>query len=328
MKYRQLGNTDLKISSIGFGTWGFANDPDAWVGATRESSELALLTALNQGLNFIDTARTYGNGLAEEWLGQILRQNPDYQPIIASKMFPLNQEWSGMKGVPIKEAFPKTHIIQQVDDSLRALKRDQLDVMYFHVWEDEWANDLEWQETISAITQAGKVHYWGISTNDYEPTNCLKACKTGLISVVMTIFNLFYQLPAQVLFPKARELGIGIVARVPLDEGGLSGKLNANSSFADGDFRQTYFSPKRLRELEEHLSQFRPLMNSYGVGSLPDLALRYILSFDEVTSTIPGMRKVEHVFDNTRVSDLPPLDKQLLEELQNHAWNRNFYDEE
>ncbi len=328
MQYRQLGKTDLKVSSIGFGTWGFANDEDAWVGATREESEKSLLTALDNGLNFIDTARTYGNGLAEKWLGEILHAHPQYQPIIASKMYPLNQEWSGMKGIPIDEAFPKSHIIKQVDESLLALKRDHLDLMYFHVWEDEWATQTEWQETIKLLTKAGKVRYWGISTNDFEPTNCLKACETGLISAVMTIFNLFYQEPIQTLFPKARALGIGIVARVPLDEGGLTGKFTPLTTFADGDFRQTYFSPNRLKQLEEHINKLKPLIDGEKIKSLPELALRFILSFDEISATVPGMKNPKHALENLRASDLPKLDEKLLIELSHHAWNRNFYDEE
>lgn len=326
MQYRQLGKTDLKVSSIGFGTWGFANDEDAWVGATRDESEKSLLTTLDNGLNFIDTARIYGSGLAEEWLGDILHNNPQYQPIIASKMYPLNQEWSGMKGVSISEAFPKTHIIKQVDESLIALKRDHLDLMYFHVWEDEWAQETEWQDTIQSLTKAGKVRYWGISTNDFEPTNCVKACETGLISTVMTIFNLFYQEPIQLLFPKAKELGIGVVARVPLDEGGLSGKFTSQTQFADGDFRQTYFSPDRLKELEKHVAKLQPFIDGQQIKNLPELALRFILSFDEISATVPGMRKSAHALENIKVADLPKLDLELIKQLSNHAWNRNFYD--
>jgi aryl-alcohol dehydrogenase-like predicted oxidoreductase len=325
MQYRQLGKTDLKVSSIGYGTWGFANDED-WKGATKEESEKALLTALDGGVNFIDTARTYGDGLSEEWIGNILQNNPHKEIIISSKIYPMNQEWSGMKGTPIKEAFPKSHIISQVDASLKALHRDYLDLMYFHVWEDEWASETEWQETIRELTKQGKVRYWGISTNDYEANNCLKACETGLISAVMTIFNLFYQEPIQTLFPKAKEMGIGVVARVPLDEGGLSGKLTTSTTFPNGDFRQTYFSPQRLKQLVEHVQKLQPFIDQMETKTLPELALRFILSFDEVSAAIPGMRNAKHASANIQISDLPKLGSEMLQELSAHTWNRNFYD--
>jgi len=325
MQYRILGKTGLMVSAIGFGTWSFANDPDAWVGATKKGSERSLLTALDAGINFIDTARIYGNGLAEQWLGEVLSKHR-YDTIIATKMYPLNQEWSGMKGIGICEAYPKKHIIEQVDESLRVLKRDTLDIMYFHVWEDEWARDSDWQETISELTRIGKVKNWGISTNDYDPTNCLKACETGLISVVMTIFNLFYQKPILDLFPKAKELNLGLVSRVPLDEGGLTGKFTPDTTFPDGDFRQNYFSPKRLLELQNHTDELMSFVDGKEIRSLSELALRFILSFDEVASTIPGMRKVSHVRENTHVADLPKLDRRILKDLGAYAWNRNFYD--
>lgn len=327
MQYKQLGKTDLLISTIGFGTWGFANDPDSWVGATKTESENALLTALDHGVNFIDTARIYGNGLAEEWLGEILKNNTHQPIIIASKIPPLNQEWSGMKGVSIQQAFPRQHIIDQVNQSLHALHREYLDLMYFHVWEDEWVNEPEWQETITSLTQAGKVKYWGVSTNDYEPTNGLAACKTGKISVLMTIFNLFYQEPIQTLFTQAEQEGIGIVARVPLDEGGLTGKFSPNTQFPDGDFRQTYFSPSRLIELEQHIQQFLPFIDGEDIETLPELALRFILSYPQISSTIPGMRNPSHAISNTVVADLPPLKSEMLAKLQQRAWNRNFYNE-
>lgn len=325
MQYRRLGKTNLMVSAIGYGTWGFANDPDTWVGATWKDSEQALRLALDNGLNFIDTARIYGNGLAEEWLGKILNQSHQ-DVIVASKMYPLNHQWSGMKDTRITDAFPKSHIINLVHQSLKALNREYLDVMYFHVWEDAWAHEEEWQDTVKNLTKEGKVRYWGISTNDFEPTNCLEACETGLISVVMTIFNLFYQEPVQLLFPIAKKLDLGVVARVPLDEGGLSGKLTPNTRFPDGDFRQIYFSPERLLQLEKHISKLQLHVDGKIIKSLPELALRYILSFLEISATVPGMRKAAHVQENLAVADQPLLDEQMLKELSLHAWNRNFYD--
>jgi aryl-alcohol dehydrogenase-like predicted oxidoreductase len=325
MQYRRLGKTELLVSALSFGTWGFANDPESWVGANKEQSTRALLTSFDQGINFIDTARVYGDGLAEEWIGEILQNHP-HDVFIASKIPPLNQQWSGMKGVPLDLVFPKNHIISQVNESLRALQTESIDLMYFHVWEDEWAEDWQWQTTIQELTQAGKVRFWGISTNDYQPTNCLKACQTGLISVVMTIFNLFYQQPISMLFPQARELDLGIVARVPLDEGGLTGKFHANTTFPPGDFRQHYFSPSRLMDLESHVQALQPFIRD-DIESIVDLALRYILSFPSISSASIGTRSSSHARSNAKIADKPSLSEAVLQELQKHAWNRNYYED-
>ncbi len=326
MQYRILGKTGLKVSSIGCGTWGFANDTDAWVGATKKESEAALFLALDQGVNFIDTARVYGEGLAEEWLGEMLQKTSQKQVLVATKMTPLNQQWSGMVGTPISEAFPKQHIIDQVDASLRALRRDYLDVVYFHVWEDEWSDVPSWKEAVTELTQAGKVRFWGISTNDFQPTNCLKACQTGLISVIMTIFNIFAQEPISELLPAVKKMNLGLVSRVPLDEGGLSGSYTHDTEFPEGDFRQTYFSKDRLVQLNKHLDALRPLIKKSNAKNVAEFALRYVLSFPEVTVAVPGMRRQKYVIANTKVSDLPPLPQGVLEEMPKHAWFRNFYD--
>lgn len=325
MKYRTLGKTNLQISEIGYGTWQFANDSEMWVGATREESERSLLTAIDSGVNFIDTARSYGDGLSEQWIGEIIKKRPNANLIIASKMYPMNWEWPAIKGVPMSEVFPKKHIIQLVDESLKTLDREYLDIMQFHVWQDDWVDENdEWKETIQDITKQGKVKFWGISTNNYEPTNCIEACKTGLISVVQTIFNLYHQSPSTEFFPFAKENAVGVIARVPLDEGGLTGNLHVDTQFEEGDFRKNYFTPERLTELEKRNSALMQFVTG-DIRTLPELALRYILTFDEVSTVIPGMRKLTHVQENIALTDKPKLSAQIMEQLKNHAWERNFY---
>lgn len=326
MKYRTLGKTNLKVSEVGYGTWQFANDDDCWVGASRKESEKSLLTAIDNGLNFIDSARSYGDGLAEKWIGEIIKNRSRGDLVIASKMHPMNWQWPARKGIDIQETFPKKHILEQVESSLKDLQTDYLDLIYFHVWQDYWIKENEWKETIQNLTKQGKVKYWGISTNNYEPTNCIKACDTGLITVVQTIFNIFCQEPVQTLFPYINENNIGLVARVPLDEGGLGGNFDKDTIFEKGDFRSSYFTKERLIELEKRLIPLKKLVDeSDEVESLPELALRFILSFSEVSSVIPGMRKTKHVLDNTTLSDKPRLLDNLLSELEKHSWERNFY---
>lgn len=248
MKYRKLGKTNLKVSEVGYGTWQFANDDECWVGATREESEASLLMAIDRGLNYIDTARSYGDGRAEKWIGEIIKKRPDKDLVISSKILPKNWQWPARKGTDIQEVFPKSHIIEQVEGSLKALDRDYLDVMLFHVWQDEWAEEDEWKKVAEDLTKQGKVKFWGISTNNHESTNCIKAADTGLITVIETIFNLFYQEPIDSLFPYVKKKNIGLVARVPLDEGGLTGNINSDTKFEKGDFRSSYFTKERLVE--------------------------------------------------------------------------------
>ncbi len=326
MQYRKLGQTNLQISEIGYGTWQFANDSNCWVGSTKKESERSLLYAIDHGLNFIDTARSYGDGLAEKWIGEIIKKRRDKKIIISSKMLPKNWQWPARSGTDIQDVFPKKHIIDQVDESLKELDAEVLDIMMFHVWLDEWATQEEWKETIQEITKAGKVKYWGISTNNHESTNCIKACETGLISVVETIFNIFYQEPINSLFPFINNNNIGLIARVPLDEGGLTGTINSKSTFSEGDFRRSYFSQDRLVELEQRIVKLKKIVDeSSEIESLTELALKFILHFDEVSTVIPGMRKLHHVEENLSVSMKSYLSDQLFEKLLIQSWNRNFY---
>lgn len=326
MNYRILGKTGLKVSEVGYGTWQFANDDECWVGATREESERSLLTAIDQGVNFIDTARVYGDGLSEKRIGEIIKQRPNSDLVIASKIYPLNFQWPARPGTDIQNVFPKSHIIELVESSLKTLDIEALDVMFFHVWLDEWVEQDEWKETIRKLTQEWKVKHRGISTNNHESTNCIKACDTGLISVIQTIFNVFFQEPVGSLFPYVKENNIGLVARVPLDEGGLSGNINAQSVFPEWDFRNSYFTAENLIELDRRVKALQQVVwESNEVESLAELALRYILSFEEVSSVIPGMRKLKHVEENIRVAGKGGLSAGLLEELKRHEWNRNFY---
>jgi len=211
-----------------------------------------------------------------------------------------------------------------VEDSLRSLGVDTIDLVQFHVWQDDFVDEDGWKKTIEKIMKSGKVKYWGISTNDYQPTNNLKALDTGLISTIQFIFNLFHQKPTQKLFPYVQEHNIGLIARVPLDEGGLSGNFNKNTKFEKGDLRSRYFKGDRLTELVTRTEKLKTLLGKEA-KNLPELDLRYILSFDDVSTVIPGMRKMNHVKANTSYSDGRKLSKKLLVELTKYSWERNFY---
>lgn len=332
MKYRTLGKTNLKVSEIGFGTWQLANDPGLWSGSTESESLACLKKYIEMGGNFIDTAWIYGYSdtnpnchPSEELIGKFLKETGCRDKvIIASKIPPKNMEWPAHRGKKIKEIFPADHIIKCVDDSLKSLGVDYIDLMQFHVWQDYFINDLEWQEVIKEITKSGKVRHWGISINDYQPSNCLKTLDSGLISTVQCIFNIFHQRPLSTLFLNAKKNNIGIIVRVPLDEGGLSGKFNKETTFSDGDFRGQYFTPERLIELDKRLESLKKIAEENQM-SLTELDFKFILSSPEVSTIIPGMRKIEYVEQNTKYSDGKILSKKTLEELSQHSWERNFY---
>jgi aryl-alcohol dehydrogenase-like predicted oxidoreductase len=334
MQYRTLGKTGLKVSEVGMGTWQLAGKPWGWDAPDEDESMRALHRFVELGGNFIDTAWVYGRldgpdsqksgHSSEELIGKFVKQSGKRNGlIIASKIPGKNRKWPARAGVPISEVFPKGYIEQMVDLSLDNLGIETIDLMQFHVWQDQFAEEDEWKKEIRDISKKGKVRHWGISINDYQPSNCIRTLDTGLIDTVQCIFNIFHQKPTEKLFPYAKQHQIGLIARVPLDEGGLTGKLTLDSKFDDG-LRSTYFNTERLRQFIPRIAELEKLLGEEA-STLPELALRYILSFEEISTVIPGTRKVKNVDANVSISDGRRLTKQLMEELKKHVWERNFY---
>lgn len=332
MKYRRLGKTNLKISEISMGTWQIADDPEWGKGPEEKDSFKVLQRYIDLGGNSIDTAWVYGwredkplKHLSEELIGRFLKQTHQREKVIlTTKIPPLNQLWPIHKDSKIENIFPTNHIIGCVEDSLKSLQTDCLDVVLFHVWLDKFNENDEWKETCIKLTKQGKVKFWGLSPNYYDPAGCLKTLESGVISVVQCIFNIFHQKPIIDLFPTASRLDIGVTACAPFDEGGLTGRLHKGVTFAEGDFRAQYFSGERLEELDKRTSKLKLFLGDEA-KTLPELALRYILSFNEISSVIPGMRNINYVKTNTELSDGKKLSKKLIGELKKHSWERNFY---
>jgi len=334
MQYRTLGKTGLKVSEVGMGTWQLAGKPWGWDAPDEAESMRALYRFVELGGNFIDTAWVYGRvdepgdeagrHCSEELIGEFIKESGSRDKvIIASKIPGKNRKWPAWKGVPISEVFPKGYIEEMVDSSLASLGIETLDLMQFHAWQDQFSEENDWKEEIQAITNKGKVKHWGISINDYQPNNCLKTLDTGLIDTVQFIFNIFHQKPTEKLLPYAKEHNIGLIARVPRDEGGLTGRLTLDSKFTD-DMRSQYFRQDRLQEYIPRLKKLEALLGTEA-KTIPELALRYLLSFDEVSSVIPGTRKVKYVDENVALSDGRKLSSELMDELKKHSWERNFY---
>ena len=316
MKYRTFGRTGWKIADIGYGMWGLAG----WTGSDKAEVLRALQRAVDLGCNFFDTAWGYGEGVSEEILGELIKKYPDKKLYAATKIPPKNRQWPSKAGSAIADVFPADYIVEYTEKSLKNLNAETIDLMQFHVWEDSWANHDEWQEIIEKLTQQGKVQAWGVSVNRWEPDNCLDTLKTGKIDAVQVIYNIFDQSPEDNLFPLCRELNIGVIARVPFDEGTLTGTMTKETTFPADDWRSTYFVPENLNSSIDHADALKPLIPS-GM-TMPEMALRFILSNPDVHTTIPGMRQIRHVEANISTSDKGSLAPELLHELKGHRWDR------
>ncbi len=316
MHYRTFGRTGWSVSDVGYGMWGMGG----WTGSDDEESLQSLRRSVELGCNFFDTAWAYGAGHSEQLLGQLVRAYPDRKLYVATKIPPKNSKWPSRPEYTLDETFPADHIRRYTELSLKNLGLDSIDLIQLHVWEDGWADDERWQKAVADLKREGLIKAFGISVNRWEPDNVIRALRTGLIDAVQVIYNIFDQAPEDNLFPVCRELNVGVIARVPFDEGTLVGHLTLDSKWPEGDWRNTYFVPENLKNSVERAEALRPLIP---VGlTMTELALRFILSNSDVSTIIPGMRKIKHVESNSACSDAGGLDAKLIEQLRLHRWDR------
>lgn len=316
MQYRRFGRTNWQVAEIGYGMWGLAG----WTGSDQDEVMKALDRSVELGCNFYDTAWAYAAGKSEQILGNLLKKHPDKKLYVATKVPAKNFKWPAKPEYKIEDCYPAEHIIKYTEKSLKNLDVECIDLQQFHVWTDEWADKDEWKEAIVKLKQEGKVQHFGISINRWEPENVLETLKTGLIDAVQVIYNIFDQNPEDKLFPLCRELDIAIIARVPFDEGTLTGTFTKETTFPADDWRSTYFVPENLIPSVEHADALKPLVPN-GM-TMPEMALRFILENQDVHTTIPGMRKIRHVEANLACSDGKRLDENLVNELKKHRWDR------
>ncbi len=322
MKYRKLGKTGIEVSEIGYGAWGIGGRQ--WLGAEDDESLRALHRAIELGVNFIDTALAYGEGHSEQLVGKVVREAPG-KVWVATKVPPKNLLWPARPGIDIDQVFPYDYIIRCTEQSLGNLNVDTIDLQQLHVWNPEWIDRDDWRRAFEDLKKSGKVRTVGVSINDHQPDTALDVVKTGLIDAVQVIYNIFDQSPERNLFPLVEQMGVGVLARVPLDEGGLTGTIDENTKFPKGDFRKSYFRDDRKRQVAEHVAALRRDLEGVK-GSLPEIALRFCISHPAVSTVIPGMRRVKTVESSCSVSDQGPLPPDVLAKLKRHAWERNFYD--
>ncbi|HET8735851.1 MAG TPA: aldo/keto reductase [Pricia sp.] len=316
MKYRRFGRTGWQVSEIGYGMWGMAG----WTQSDDDQSARSLDIAVENGVNFFDTAWGYGEGHSEELLGDLVRRHPGQKLYTASKIPPKNFEWPAKPEYAFEESYPVNHIIEYTEKTLKNLGMERIDLMQFHTWDDGWSHREEWQRVVEDLKKEGKIAAMGISVNRWEPENGIKALKTGMLDAVQVIYNIFDQAPEDALFPLCEEMDIAVIARVPFDEGTLTGKITKETTFPENDWRSTYFVPENLKASVEHADALRPLVPE-GM-TMPEMALRFITMHQTIGTMIPGMRKANHVKANTAVSDGKGLSNGLYRELKKHRWDR------
>ncbi len=316
MQTRRFGRLGWQVSEIGYGMWGMGG----WSGSDDAESLASLDQSIAAGVNFFDTAFAYGDGHSERLLAQTLGAHRDHRLFVATKVPPKNRKWPGTADTPVAEVFPYDYIVEMTERSLQNLGVERLDLQQLHVWDDSWAADEGWQRAAEDLKRAGKIEGFGISVNRWEPTNVLDALETGRVDAVQVVYNLFDQNPEDDLLPAAQRLDVAIIARVPFDEGSLTGTMTRDMTFPATDWRSLYFTPENLAETLDRVDRILPDVPA-GM-TLPELALRFILEHPAVSTTIPGMRKPAHVLQNTAVSDGRRLGEGLLASLRRHRWDR------
>ena len=316
MKYRRFGKTGWMVSEVGYGMWGMGG----WSGSDDTESADSLQYAVELGCNFFDTAWGYGRGHSEGLLGALVRAHPDRKLYTATKIPPKNFQWPSRREFSLDDCFPPDHILKYVHKSLENLGLDSVDLIQFHTWEDTWLEDDRLGRALDNLRREGLVKATGISINRWEPWNGVRAVRSGLIDAVQVIYNIFDQNPEDELFPACQEMDVAVIARVPFDEGSLTGTLTLDSRWPEGDWRNTYFVPENLKATLERVERLKPLLPE-GI-SLPEMAVRFILNNPAVSTIIPGMRKRSHVQGNIARSDAGPLPDDLHARLRSHRWVR------
>jgi aryl-alcohol dehydrogenase-like predicted oxidoreductase len=316
MNYRKLGRTGFEVSDIAHGLWGMSG----WSGSDNERSLQALQLAVDLGCNFFDTAWAYGDGNSDALLGEVLSRNQSEQLYAASKVPPKNARWPASPTDKYSDVFPADHVFKHADMIRKKLGTDSIDLLQFHVWDDTWTHQSEFRKTVEKLKQDKYIRYFGLSLNRWQPENGIQALRTGLVDTVQVIYNIFDQAPEDELFPVCRELNIGVIARVPLDEGSLGGTMTADTKFPATDWRSRYFGPENLANTLLRIDRLKQILPDS--LRLPEMALRFVLSHATVSTTIVGMRTLDHVRQNVALSDAGPLDAGLLEKLKGHRWDR------
>jgi len=316
MRYGTLGKTGLEVSELGFGAWGIGGD--AWVGADDDESLQALRLAIEHGVNLLDTAYAYGDGHSEQLVGVAVRESAE-AVYVASKVPPKNWQWPAAPGLRPEEVFPADWIVACTERSLQNLGLETIDVQQLHVWSDEWVGQGDWLDAVERLKREGKIRFFGVSINDHQPENAIRLVESGIVDTVQVIYNVFDQSPEDELFPAVEAADVGVIVRVPLGEGALTGSVRPETTFPEGDFRNDYFAGDRKREVWERVQAIARDLD-IEVDGLAEIALRFCLSHPAADVVIPGMRSTRNVERNVRAAAAGPLEEKQLNTLRRHRW--------
>ena len=320
-RQRSLGRTGTEVSELGYGAWGISGVE--WIGAEDERSLRSLHLAVERGVTFFDTALAYGAGHSEQLVGRLVRAVSE-PLVVATKVPPLNRLWPARRGIDVEQVFPGDYVRRCTEQSLRNLGVETVDLQQLHVWSEEWLGQGDWAEVVATLKAEGKIRAFGVSINDHEPETALRLVESGVVDTVQVIYNVFDQSAEAELFPVAQAAGVGVIARVPFDEGALAGAITPESEFPPDDFRNAYFAGDRKRQVWERVNAIAADLE-VPLERLPELALRFCLSHPAVSTVIPGMRSPEHVARNADAVELGPLSEEELAVLRRHDWPRSFY---
>jgi len=318
MNTRLFGRLGWPVSEVGYGLWGMGG----WTGSDDQESTAALERSIALGCTFFDTALAYGNGRSEQLLAPVLARHHDKKLVVATKIPPKNLKWPALASYALEDVFPAEHMRRSTEQSLTNLGLSSVDIQQCHVWSDAWEDDPSWQRAVDDLKSEGLIRAFGISVNRWEPGNVLRALRTGLIDSVQVVYNVFDQNPEDELFPMCRELGVAVIARVPFDEGSLTGTMTRDMKWPTGDWRNLYFSREKLATILDHVDALKADLPA-GM-TMAEAALRFILANPDVTTVIPGMRRARHVESNLAASDGRPLPREALERLRRHRWIRTY----
>lgn len=327
MYYRTFGKLGWKISEISFGAWAIGGD--MWGPQDDADSIRALHRAIDLGVNFIDTAQGYGKGHSEELIGKVLKERSEEIYVATKVPAKPGSKWPLPENANANEFFPASYIIEQCEGSLRRLQRDHLDIYQFHTWATAFNVQDEWFEAMAKLKQQGKIHAIGVSVPDTTPDNVIGALALDRVQSVQVIYNIFEQYPQWNLLPVCEKLGIGVIVRVPFDEGALTGKYTTQTTFPEGDVRRRYFRGRNLPAVINRVEKIREFKNKrHPHMSMAEYALRFCLSHSAVNTVIPGIRNVQQAEMNLAASDGLWLDSNELQELKQFAWRKDFWHEE
>jgi aryl-alcohol dehydrogenase-like predicted oxidoreductase len=324
MKKRRLGTNGPSVSEIGFGAWALGGQ---WGGQDDKESVASLHAAIDAGIDFIDTAQGYGDGRSERVIAGVLKNRRE-ELFVATKTPPADGPWPPSPYCRWQDRYGAAYLRQNVNERLQNLGVERLDLLQLHTWTRAWNDDPQPLLVLRQLRDQGKINLIGVSTPEQDQNCVIDLMRSGLVDVVQIIFNLFDQEAAAQILPVAAETGTGVIVRVALDEGSLTGKYSADHKFPENDFRHRYFEGDRLARTMNRVEAIRDDVRRHGLAdqySLADVALKFALSPPAVSSVIAGIRSVEHAKLNARVSELPDLPAALMNDLQRHRWLRGVW---